>query len=205
MSRGAGVPGVDDLIAARGFATAFFELADKDPLPSNPKERGTKWFERRMQALGTKFGVHCQNYSSARPGEWMKVDHVFVAQDSYVNFPLVAVEHENGDISSRAKGGRIPPGDARGAYIEWACWKAIAMRSRLAVLVAYPYEKDKNAVLDLLAKIVDGARLTYGGLPSVLFLLGWWPRKPGAGARQLFYPYTATYDGTKVLTTPLSL
>ena len=146
---------VDELVSVEGFARNFFDAATKEPLPSDPKENGTKWFEGRMQALAEKHGVYCQNYSSSHPGEWMKVDHVFVAKDSYVDFPLVAVEHENGHISSTAQRGWVPPGDERGAYIEWACWKAIAMRSRLSVLVAYPYEKDRDAVLDLLAKIVE--------------------------------------------------
>ena len=145
--------GLDEFVTPEGFARDFFEMADAVPLPFDPQEKGTRWFEGRMQAVAKKHGLHCQNLTNG--GEWMTVDHVFVEGNNYVNFPLVAVEHENGDISKSAKRGELPVAGKDAANIEWACWKALAMRSHLSVLVAYPWAKDKEKTLKVLASIVD--------------------------------------------------
>ncbi len=144
-----------------------------------------------MLRLAADHGLYCQNKQSRRPGEWMNVDHVFIQSDTYVDFPLVAIEHENRDLSGVSKAGIAPVGDTQGAFIEWAAWKALSMRARLHVTVAYPWRKDKASTLGVLTRMVEGHRRTFDALPNALFLLGWWDSSPLAAwsAEGLYQPY----------------
>lgn len=106
----------------------------------------------------------------------MKIDHVFVEDNRYDCFPLIAVEHENGNVSPNVRLGALPPGTDRKAHIEWAMWKVLAMQAHLRVLVCYPWHNDKNDVLARLAEMTAAHKRSYQKMPNVLLLLGWWFR-----------------------------
>jgi hypothetical protein len=167
---------VSTLTDAKTFTESFFRLANASPPPHGEARLGTEWFEKLMLDLARNDGLYCQNRQSPVPGEWMKIDHVFVSKNDYQHFPLIAVEHENGDISRASKAGNLPAGNTPGAYIEWATWKMLAMQAALHVLVAYPWKADKTPALLSLSRIVEGYFKTFGTIPNALFLLGWWDR-----------------------------
>lgn len=182
------------LSEATTFTDAFFRRANAAPPPADGARPATAWFEGLMLALAKEHGLHCQNLKSDRPGEWMKVDHVFVEQNTYAHFPIVVVEHENGDLGAASKRGVVPHGDERGTFIEWAAWKALTMQAKLHVLVAYPRKGDKVNALGVLSRMVEAYAMTYGIEPNVLFLLGWWDLGPVRlwRAENLYVPYAPT-------------
>jgi hypothetical protein len=187
------------------FAFEFFRVANDAP-PSGPGSKDyTSWFEERMLQLARETNLYCQNRQSPTPSEWMKVDHVFVRENRYDSFPVIAVEHDNGDVSDDTKQGEIPDGAAKGAYVEWAFWKVLAMRANLGVIVAYPWKRDLDHVLSVLGRMATGFRREYDRLPPVLLLLGWWESK-SAWRSDLYTPYVPKEaEGGKVEIVPLNL
>jgi hypothetical protein len=196
-----------DLAHPRIFVRDFFDAANRTPPRGPTPTDDTPWFGERMHDLARKAGLHCQNKESNPSGEWMKVDHVFVRRNAYDAFPLVAVEHDNGAVSRATARGEMPDGATKGAYIEWAFWKVLTMRAKLGVLVAYPWEKDREVLIEVLARMVAGFRAEYGSLPPALLLLGWWQLPRNAtwrSAEFLYSPYVPKdREGTVVLV-PLS-
>ena len=80
-----------------------------------------------------------------------------------------------GDCSDETKRGEVPDdNNAKGAYIEWAAWKVLAMRADLHVLVAYPFKDYDRQVIKVLEAMLRGWDSQYGTLPNALFLLWWW-------------------------------
>ncbi len=138
----------------------------------------TRWAEDCMLEIANTQKLHCQNRANTLcPGqEWMKIDHIFVKKDKkgtppYDSFPLIAVEHENGEFGG--SDGNLPPGDKQYASIEWAFWKVLSMRSKLSVLVAYSKQEQGDGKKEL-QKMIDGWRNTYDNKnPKVLVLMGW--------------------------------
>jgi len=197
-------PGIpDELWKPETFRSQFFSLANLDP-PPHRNTPATEWFEEKMRLLANKHDLYCQNKRGH--SEWMCVDHVIVRQTkTYADFPIIAVEHENGDLSPASKSGELPPGDDPRAKIEWAAWKVLTMKAKLHVLVAYPWKKDKDNALKVLARMVDGYVATFGVVPNALFLLGWW-RSPHPGwttAEQLYEAYTPHQNQIGASTTDL--
>lgn len=157
------------------FTQALLTLAGDSPPPLVPNDKpATKWFEMLMQKLASTHGLYCKNRSADLPGEWMALDHVLVSNNAYDSFPLIVVEHENRNISSATERGQLPAGNDNMAFVEWATWKALAVNAKLRVVVAYPWKKDKTAVLGVLTKMLQAYYDFYQRDPSALFLLGWW-------------------------------
>jgi len=125
-----------------------------------------------MLALANANGLYCQNLGAPIGGEWMKIDHVFVRQNSYSSFPLIAVEHENGDFVGT--NGQLPQGDDENARGEWAFWKSLSMRCHLSVLVAYPRSDQRADVLYTVTTMLQGWANEFNAVPGALILLGWW-------------------------------
>lgn len=155
----------------------------------------TKWFAGRMQAVAEASGLHCYNKGAKRPYEVLNVDHVFARSDGYDTFPIVAVEHENGNLGSR--GGELPRANS-GEHIEWAVWKALALRVELSVAVVYPYVRKRDAFESVVSKMVAGWSRQHGRAAPLLILAGWWNRKPSGLAQmpELYEALTPRRDGT---------
>ncbi|MBJ6764915.1 hypothetical protein JGU66_29475 [Myxococcaceae bacterium JPH2] len=129
-----------------------------------------------MQYMAGKAKLHCYNRGGASSFEVMNVDHVFIESDAYDKFPLIAVEHENGRVGSKA--GELPDPNS-GEYIEWAIWKALALRAELAVVVAYPYFDERQRLESVVAKMLRGWQQHFQRTAPLLFLAGWWDgRRP---------------------------
>lgn len=192
------------LTDAAVFAKEFFSEANTRPPPHGEARLATSWFEERMHALANKHDLYCQNKNKASkpPGEWMNVDHVFVLRNHYDHFPVIAVEHENRDLSEPSKKGRLPGGTQTGAYIEWAAWKMLTMQARLHVLVAYPWAVDKDPALHVLSAMVTGYREHFRAMPNALFLLGWWQHPPQewSKAEALYTAYAPTLNDDECVT-----
>jgi len=189
------------------FVREFFAAANEAPPRGSHLTDDTRWFGERMHDLAGKAGLQCQNKQSPRSGEWMNIDHVLVRSDTFAAFPVVAVEHENRDASEATKRGQMPTGTTKSPHIEWALWKVLAMRAKLSVLVAYPWEKDRDSVLKILAEIVAGFRNEYGMPPPALLLLGWWQLPRNAtwmSAEFLYRPYVPVDRKGTVALVPLS-
>jgi len=184
-----------DLTNAEAFTKAFFRSAETKPSASGDRP-ATIWFQERMTDLANQACLHVQQKRDRSGDEWMRVDHVFVSPaKSYAEFPLVVVEHENGDLSSKSKRGEVPDGNEPGAFMEWAVWKALAMVAKLHVVVAYPWLHDRPSALRVIAEMVAGRTASLPPVPNALFLLGWWSRGWAArslsewDARELYVPY----------------
>ncbi|RKH06543.1 hypothetical protein D7X32_05015 [Corallococcus carmarthensis] len=110
-----------------------------------------------------------------RPYEVLNVDHVFAESDAYDKFPLISVEHENGDLGSRD--GELPNPNS-GEYIEWAIWKALALRVELSVAVVYPFIDTRSSFESVIVTMVEGWKSQHGQTAPLLILAGWWSRNP---------------------------
>jgi len=163
----------DDLLTPEGFDRA---VRRRLPTSVHSAQKPQYWAERfedlmLQLANDSEQDLRCQNLRTA--GEWMNVDHVFVSENRYDAFPLIAVEHENGNLVSR--NGELP--DPRVHCIEWAFWKVLTMSAHLAVCVAYPWgrtDEEKRTALTVFEKMACGFRDTYERHPRVLLMLGWW-------------------------------
>jgi hypothetical protein len=188
------------------FTQEFFAVANATPPHGPGPKDDTRSFGERMHDLARRGGLHCQNKESKPSGEWMKVDHVFARRNAYDAFPVIAVEHDNGSVSAATKRGEMPLGTTKGTYIEWAFWKALTMRARLGVLVAYPWQGDQDAVLAVLGAMIAGFREEYDHLPPALLLLGWWELPRNAtwtSAERLYNAYVPSDDNGIVTLVPL--
>lgn len=164
----------------------------------------TEWFEECMQTIAARNELYCQNRASDTSGsrkgeEWMRIDHIFVARGAggipgYDQFPLIVVEHENGELGGMD--GELPPGDADQASVEWSFWKTLSVRAKLSVLVAYPNKNQKPDAFSELNTMLSAWRRTYDEIPNVLVLLGWW--RPEEGIEDIYTAYHAVEEGDGV-------
>ena len=181
---------LDRLATPEAFFERFIQYSAPPPFrPNSKRPEWTQWCEGHMQAIAGA-SAHCQNHDGeARnvigtdrapgrvSGEWLQVDHVFVEKNSWTDFPKIVVEHENEDISWLGDGHRLPEPTDRKSRVEWALWKVLAVRSRLSVLIAYPFEERQVEFLERMALIAGPWR---AGLPpsdpqELLVIAGWWP------------------------------
>ncbi len=156
------------------FKAVYLKQKPKKSFLHGKSEIATQNFEKWMLALGTRAKLHCQNNRTNKQYkcEWMKIDHIFTPKDAYDSFPLIAVEHENGDFDKATKIGELPAPE-RSAKIEWALWKVLSVRCQLSVLVAYPRIKVKDNAMKVLEQMLSGWKLHYGMTPNSLILFGW--------------------------------
>ena len=98
-----------DLWHPRRFFAAFTAAQQKRSAPEGGHSSAdwTDWFGKCMQSVAEADGLYCKSHQHPTDrGEWMQIDHVFVENNDYADFPIVAVEHENGGLGS--KDGDLP-------------------------------------------------------------------------------------------------
>lgn len=167
---------VTTLKTPKGFYAAFkdtWKTRCNPPWEANSELRDTKWtnwFEDCMATIAEQANpkLHCQNRKGNRE-EWLKVDHLFLQQNAYDYFPVIAVEHENGALGSPHDKLANPEGRAA---IEWALWKVLSVRSHLAVLVAYPGETRKARAIEVTEQMLRAWQEEYSPNTKVLVLIG---------------------------------
>jgi hypothetical protein len=188
------------------FVAAFAAARQNTTTPAGTASSPvwTQWFGERMQDIARAEGLYCQNHQHpSSPGEWMNIDHAFVEDNDYADFPIVGVEHENGGLGSKA--GELPEAQT-GEYIEWAYWKTLALRCRLSVLVAYPYVGQKAIALAVLGKMASRWMGQHRAVPNSLVLFGWW-RNDDTGpedAGTIYDAYVTAAVGDPVALVPLA-
>lgn len=145
------------------------------PPPTNSQNNSewTKWFGAMLQRIAQRSSYHCQSLQYMRkPGEWLKIDHVFVKESSWCHFPDVVGEHENGDFVPSVP--NSAPDYDEGLAITWAFWKALSVHAHLPVLVAYPWKHQKEDLFEEFGTMAEAWTSFYKREFKCLFLLGWW-------------------------------
>jgi hypothetical protein len=185
---------IQDLYTPEGFYREFISL-----IARWPKKKGKwvseshywiKWFELQMNKIAKKNKLVCHNKRSS--GEIMRVNHTFMLKEGYQHFPLISVEHECETLGSRR--GELPGWNSDTADVEWALWKSLTMRSRLSVMVCYPFEFEKKAALAVCEKMLAGYRKYYGSAPNCLLMFGWNSKLWEPVLPFVFEPYRAVED-----------
>jgi hypothetical protein len=128
-----------------------------------------------MQRIASNSQRYCQNKQCGAQG-WLSVDHIFVSERAWDVYPEIAIEHENrgmGDLSIDTLRG---PTLSTKTPIGWALWKVLSVRCELPILVAYPWEDDRERLLDVLKSMAKGWTAQYRVPLRTLLLLGWWSK-----------------------------